>query len=334
MMLFLLRLSLFIFRLPSYNIQTSGKLYIVSKISKDIQVVDLSNGEEIAEIPVDLQSYDAISTIDKHKIVLTNYGARVGNIMRVVNTKTNEVEKTIDLKGDTRTNGIVALPEANKVAVIDIVNNNLLVLNIENDSIEKKISTEQERSHLLALHPTKPLAYVTNITSGSVSVIDLNLNKVVKIIPCETGRMGIEITPDGSELWVSNTNGNSITVINTTTYEIVNTLKTGRDPLRLKFSIDGKYCFVANAKGGNVFIYNQESKEKIKTIHLHGKTTFMERLLYNTPRPVNFLMHPNGLYAFISNSNANRIEVVDMKTFDVVGTIGTGKVPDALVFIE
>jgi hypothetical protein len=29
-------------------------------------------------------------------------------------------------------------------------------------------------------------------------------------------------------------------------------------------------------------------------------------------------MHPNGLYAFIANSNANKIEIIDMKTFTIV----------------
>lgn len=45
-------------------------------------------------------------------------------------------------------------------------------------------------------------------------------------------------------------------------------------------------------------------------------------------------MHPNGLYAFIANSNANKIEVVDMQTFTLVSTIGTGKIPYDLTFVE
>jgi len=331
---FLLRLAIIIFRLPSYTIQTSGKLYIVSKVSEDIQVFNLSTGEEIADIPINMLSHEAITTTDEHTVVATNYGSSDGNIIKVINTKTNEVEKTIDLTGNIRVNGIVALPKANKVAVIDYVNNDLLVLNIKTDSIEKKIHTKQKKSHLLLLHPNKAIAYVTNIDSGSISVIDLNLNEVIKIISCGLGRKGIAITPDGSEIWVTNTKLNSITIINTSTYQIIDTLSTGDEPLKLKFSIGGKYCLVANATDGDISVYNQHSKKKIKSIILHGKTTVFERLLYHTPRPVNILMHPNGLYAFVANSNANKIEVIDMKTFTIVSTIGTGKVPDALAFIE
>jgi len=333
--LFLLfRLSIMIFRIPSYTIQTSGKLFIVSKVSEDIQVFNLFTGKEIAEIPIDMLSHEAITTTDENRVVATNYASSDGNIIKVINTKTNEVEKTIDLKGNIRVNGIVALPEANKVAVIDYVSNNLLVLNIDTDSIEKQIQTKQKKSHLLVLHPNKAIAYVTNINSGSVSVINLNLNEVIKIIPCGLGRKGIAITPDGSEIWVTNTKENSITIINTSTYKVIDTLRTGAEPLKLKFSKDGKYCLVANATDGDISVYNQHSKKKIKTIILHGKTTVFERILYHTPRPVNILMHPNGLYAFVANSNANKIEVIDMKSFTIVSTIGTGKVPDGLLFVE
>ena len=34
------------------------------------------------------------------------------------------------------------------------------------------------------------------------------------------------------------------------------------------------------------------------------------------------------------SANANKIEVIDMKTFTIVSTIGAGKIPDALAFVE
>jgi YVTN family beta-propeller protein len=327
-------LSIIVVRLPSYSIQTSGKLYIVSKVSRKVQVFDLFTGKDIAEIPIDMFSHEAITTVDKNNVVLTNYGSTNGNTVKVVNTKTNILEKTIELKENIRANGIVAYPEPNKVGVIDYVRNTFFVLNVKTDSIEKRIQTKQEKSHLVVIHPYKLIAYVTNINSGSISVIDLKNNRVIKIIYCGVGRKGIDITPDGSEIWVTNTKENSIKIINTNTYQVINDLSTGLEPLKLKFSKDGKHCLVANALEGTISVYSQQSKKEIKTIRFHGKTNVVEKVFYHTPRPVNILMHPNGLYAFISNSNANKIEVINMKTFKVVSTIGTAKVPDALAFVE
>ena len=329
-----LRISILVFRLPSYTISTSGKLYVVSKLSEEVQVINLSTGKEITETSIDMLSHEAVATIDGKNIVLTNYGSEVDFDLKVIDTEDNKVKKTIDLKDNIKINGIVQYPEANKVAVVDYVNNKLLVLNIETEEVEKELETNQKKSHLAVLHPKKAIAYTTNINSGSVSVIDLNNNKVIETISCGIGRKGIDITPDGSEIWVTNTKENIITVIDTKTNTIINTISSGNESLKLKFSVDGKYCLVVNSTDGSIDIFNQESKEKIKTIMLHGKTTLLEKVLYHTPRPVNILMHPNGLYAFISNSNAKKIEVVDMKSFKIVSTIGTGDVPDALVFLE
>jgi YVTN family beta-propeller protein len=329
-------LIIFIVRLPSYTIQTTGKLYIVNKVSRDIQVFDLFIGKEIADIPIAMQSHEAITTKNDSSIVLTNYGGidSDGSIIKHINTKTNKVDKTIQVKGNINANGIVAFPEPNKVVLIDYVSNDLVLLNIETDSIEKQIPTKQKKSHLVVLHPTRPLAYVTNMKSNSISVINFNKNTVVKIIPCGLTTESIDITPDGSEIWVTNKNGNSITVINTITNMVLDTLATGNEPLKIKFSVDGKYCLVANANDGNISVYDRYSKEQIKTINIPGKHTLLERILYHTPRPVNIIMHPNGAYAFIANSNASKIEVIDMMTFAIVSTIGTGKIPDALAFVE
>jgi len=323
-------------RLPSYTIQTTGKLYIVNKVSRDIQVFDLSTGKEIVEIPIAMQSHEAMTTKDENSLILTNYGDidSDGSIIKLINTNTNKVEKIIDVQGNINANGIVAFPESNKVVLIDYVSNDLVLLNLETDSIEKQISTKQKKSHLAVLHPTKPKAYVTNMKSNSISVIDLVTNTVVKIIPCGLTTESIDITPDGSEIWVTNKNGNSMTIINTSTYEVIDTLPTGNEPLKVKFSIDGNYCLVANASDGSISVYEQRSKKQIETISIPGKNSVIERILHHTPRPVNILMHPNGLYAFVANSNASKIEVIDMKTFTIVSTIGTGKIPDALAFVQ
>lgn len=329
-------IAVFIIRKPSYTIQTNGKLYIVNKLSSSITVFDLFKGKEIAELPLDIVPHEPITLDNQSKVIVTNYGTYnvVGKSISVINTKTNKVEKKIEIEGGLAPHGIVAFPQSNKVGVVTDIGNNLLVIDVVTGTVEKNIPTQQIVSHLLVLHPKKPLAYVTNINSNSVSVIDLELAQVIKIIPCGWGTEGIDITPDGFEVWVTNNKENSISIINTVTNEITDTLSTGKESLRLKFSIDGKHCLVTNSSDGTISIYNRFTKKQIKTIHLHGKDNIVERILYHTPRPVGILMHPNGLYAFVANSNANKIEVIDMKTFELVSNIGTGNIPDGMAFVE
>jgi YVTN family beta-propeller protein len=331
-----LQITIYIVRKPSYTIKTDGKLYIVNKSSSSITVFDLYQGKEITEIPIGIVPHDPTTLKNQSKVVVTNYGTPevLGKSITVINTKNNKIQKTIELQGSIAPHGIVPFPNSNKVAVVTDIGNNLVVVDIEKGIVEKNIPTQQILSHLVVLDPKKPLAYVTNINSGSVSVIDLQLEKVIKIIHCGFKTEGIDITPDGSEIWVTNHKENTISVINTASCQITNTLPCGKESLRLKFSVDGKHCLVTNASDGTISVYDRKTKKQIKTILLHGKTNLIEKLFYHTPRPVGLLIHPNGLYAFVANSNANKVEVIDMKTFTVVSNIGTGKMPDGLAVIN
>jgi len=323
-------------RRPIYSIQASGKLVIVNKLSSSIIIFNLKDGKRISEIPVEIEPHEVISLKNKNQFAVTNYGAPhvVGESISIVNAKTSQVEKTIDLEDSPRPHGITRALNSNSVVVVTDIGNELLVINTQTGDIEKRISTEQELSHMVALHPHKSLAYVTNINSGSVSVIDLDMEKVIEIIYCGLGAEGIDITPDGRELWVTNSKENTISVIDTRINQVIELLKTGNEALRLKFSVDGKYCLVPNSKDGTIRVYNQKTKKQIKVINVPGKKNIIDRILYHTPRPVGILMHPNGNYAFVANSNADKVEVIDMKTFEIVSKIGTERVPDGLAYLE
>jgi DNA-binding beta-propeller fold protein YncE len=108
---------------------------------------------------------------------------------------------------------------------------------------------------------------------------------------------------------------------------------TGNQPLRIKFSMDGRQCLVSNAADGTIFIYDTETKKQITSVQIPGKENIIEKVLYNTPRPVGILMHPNGKYAFVSNYSAGRVEVLDMNSFALVSSIKVGEMPDGLALI-
>ncbi|WP_388053057.1 YncE family protein [Gelatiniphilus marinus] len=323
-------------RKPAYNIQTNGQLYIVNKVSSSITVFDLFTGTELTEIPLSIVPYKLTALKNQNKVVITNYGPNntIGKNLSIINTKTNNLEKNIEFTTNTSPHGNSTLPKHNKVVNITNSENNLLALDAVRRLLKNKTPSQELASYLLVLHPNKPLAYVTNSRSNSISVINIEKDQVIKTITCGIGTEGIDITPDGLEVWVTNNIENSIHVINTETHQITNTMPTGKESLRLKFSIDGKHCLVTNTGDGTISVYNRYSKKQIKTIHIRGKKGYMERFLYPTPRPVDVLMHPNGQFAFISNSNADKVEVLDMQSLKLVSSIGTARVPDGLELVE
>ena len=335
-LIFLSLLAIYFIKQPSYKIKTDGILYVVNKASSSITIFDLFEGKQIKELPIEIEPHEASALTNPNRVIVTNYGTPdfEGKSITVINADTNTIEKTIALGESLRPHGIISLPQPNKVGVVTDIGNDLSVVNVETGVVEKQISTLQDFSHLLVHHPFKPLVYVANINSGSVSVIDVEQDKVIKIIPCSKRAEGIDITPDGLEIWVTNIKENFISVINTETYKTTDRIDTGKEPLRLKFSNDGKYCLVSNSGDGTVSIYDRKTKKQIVNIVIPGKKNIIEKVLYRTPRPVGILMHPNGLYAFVSNVTAGRVEVIDMRNFTLVSSIKVGNMPDGLTFIN
>lgn len=329
-------LAIYFINKPSYTIKTDGILYIVNKVSKSITIFDLFEGKQIKELSIDTEPHQATVILNPNRIIVTNYGTPdiPGKSISVINAETNTLERTIQLGKSLRPHGIITMPNGNLVGVVTDIGNDLSVVNIDTGVLEKQIPTQQDMSHLLVHHPNKPLIYVTNINSGSVSVIDIKKDKVIKIIPCSKKAEGIDITPDGSEIWVTNIKENFISVINTETYKTTSRIDTGREPLRLKFSNDGKYCFVSNSSDGTISVYDRKTKINIKTIKIPGKKNIFEKVIYRTPRPVSIIMHPNGKYAFVANFTAGRVEVIDIRDFRIVSSINAGKMPDGLAFVN
>lgn len=321
---------------PTYSIKTEGVLYIVNKLSKSITIFDLSKGEKIKELSFEIEPHEVTVLSNPNRVVVTNHGSpEVGEkSVTVIDASTNTIKETIALGESLRPHGIITLPQPNKVGVVTDTGNHLSVVNVETGVVEKQIATQQKMSHLLVHHPNKPLVYVANINSGSVSVIDLELNKVVKIISCSKRTEGIDITPDGSEIWVTNIKEDFISVIDTETYKITDRIDTGKEPLRLKFSIDGKYCLVSNSSEGTISVYSSKIKKQISKITIPGGKNIVEKFIYRTPRPIGILMHPNGQYAFVSNFTAARVEVIDMHSFEMVSSINSGKMPDGLALVN
>ena len=318
-----------------YNLKIKGKLFVVNKADKTITVVDLSKGKTLKEIELKTDAREIVA-LPNNEIAITNHGDNYlpGKSISVFDTEELIFKRKIRLDGGIHPYGIVTLGNSKKVAVASGRENNLLIVDTAKDSVEAVIPTQQKISHKLVLHPLKPLAYVTNKKSGSVSVINYETKDVLKTIKSGYGAEGIDITPDGKEVWVTNVRENTIAVINTETNTLEDTLNTGKGAYRLKFSLDGKYAFVTNAYDGTIFVFDRSIRYKIKTITLPGKSSFIQRVLYHTPKPVDMFMHPNRRHAFIANSNADKVEVLDLKTLKIVGNINTGQVPGALLITD
>jgi YVTN family beta-propeller protein len=89
--------------------------------------------------------------------------------------------------------------------------------------------------------------YVTNMVSGTVSVINARERKVVETIKVGTEPFGCALTPDGNRLYVANQSSETISVIDTKRDHVIETIKdVGTKPHGIAITADGKKVYVTH----------------------------------------------------------------------------------------
>ncbi|MEV6841588.1 hypothetical protein AB0N17_45415 [Streptomyces sp. NPDC051133] len=111
-----------------------------------------------------------------------------------------------------------------------------------------------------------PNAYVTNLNSNDVSVIDTTTNTVADTIPVGNSQTGIAITPDGLHTYVTNSDSGNVSVIDTTTNTVADTIPVGNGPTGIAITSDGLHTYVTDSRSGNVSVIDTTTNTVVNTI--------------------------------------------------------------------
>jgi YVTN family beta-propeller protein len=151
-------------------------------------------------------------------------------------------------------------------------------------------------------------AYVVNISSSNVSVIDTATNKPVTTIPVAKEPRGIAIAPDGLRAYVVSLGANDVSVIDTATNKVVTTIPVGEHPIAIAITPDGRFAYVSNAGSNTVSVINLATNEVVGKPIPVGIT------------PVAIAVNPDGLHAYTVNedfsSNISAIDTTKNETSD------------------
>jgi YVTN family beta-propeller protein len=92
------------------------------------------------------------------------------------------------------------------------------------------------------------------------------LPRGVKLPVPRTPTHGLELTPDGKELWVTSCATDTVYVYDTARGEVVGKVGVGKGPNWVAFSPDGRYCCVSNVLGDDVSILDTAKRREAARI--------------------------------------------------------------------
>jgi len=211
-----------------------------------------------------------------------------------------------------------------------------------------------------ALNPVaaraKPLVYVPNSRSGTVTVIDPVTHTVLRTF--STGKLPQHVVPsyDMRKLWVTNNEGNSLTAIDPVTGVDGEHVPVD-DPYNMYFTPDGKLAMViaearhlfdlrdpatmklvqsihVDCNGLDHVDFTPDDRYAIATCEFSGQLVKLDLQarkvigylqLSKPAMPQDIRASPNGRVFYVADMAADGVHVIDPATFKEVGFIRTGK---------
>lgn len=180
--------------------------------------------------------------------------------------------------------------------------------------------------------------YVTNETSGDLTIIDGVTHKATATIPLGKRPRGIQSSPDGRTLYIAMSGSpaappgtdesklpppdraaDGIGVFDIASQQVVRVLRGVSDPEQLAVSADGKHIYVASEDAGKAIVLDTHTGKQIAALDVGGE-------------PEGTTRSPDGRYIYMSAEADHRVSVIDAHTNEIVARIEVGLRPRAIAF--
>jgi YVTN family beta-propeller protein len=191
------------------------------------------------------------------------------------------------------------------------------------DKIDWQFETGQATTHMVL--PTKDgrTIFTSNIGGDSVSAIQQGADGAwtQTVIPVGKGPEGIELSPDGREVWSAHSRDGGVSIIDVASKKVVQTiaLATKRSN-RIKLTPDAKFALVSDLDAGELVVVDAPARKVIKRLPLGSM-------------PEGILIPPSGGVAYVAVNGDNFVAVVDLNTWQTTKKIATGAGPDGMAWI-
>jgi YVTN family beta-propeller protein len=334
-----MRLSLFVLALSVLggSVGAEELLIVLNKSDNTASILEAKTGAARATVPVGKGPHEVEVLSDGGTAAVSNYGTREepGRTLTLIDLEKRAAFATIELPEGARPHGLKALSDGRLLVTAEGLKE-LLIVDPKARRVTARVPTAREISHMVAASADGERAYVANIGSGSVTVVDLAEAKKIKDIPTGEGAEGIAITPNGREVWVVNRAADTVAIVDTKTLEVSATVKAPQFPIRVKITPNGKRALVSCARSGDVVVIDTGSRKEIKRIAIDREAVpGSEARLFSTqfgksPTPVGLLIAPDGRRAWVASTNADVVSVLDLASLALVGRVTAGKEPDGL----
>jgi YVTN family beta-propeller protein len=306
-------------------------LLALSKRDHTLAIVDPATLKVIGKAPVGNDPHEVIASSDGKTAYVSNYGGGAYNTLAVIDLVGQKALPSIDLGALKGPHGLAFM--AGKVWFTAEAAKAIGSYDPVSGKVDWVLGTGQNRTHMIDVSIDLKHIVTTNVSSGTVSMIDRTPPRTgggppgppggdwdETVVKVGNGSEGFDVSPDRKEIWVANAQDGTISIIDVASKKVTDTLNANvQSANRLKFTPDGARVFVSGLRMENVAVFDARTRKELKEIKVGRGAAGIQ-------------MQPDGSRVFVAATPDNYVVVIDLKSLEVTGRIDVGIEPDGLAW--
>jgi YVTN family beta-propeller protein len=307
--------------------ESHGFLLVDNKGDKTLGIIDSESYRQIAVVDEEGETgHEVAASPDGKRAFVPIYGnsgvghpGTDGRLLRVIDLKTRKIVGTVDFGKGVRPHCAVIGPKNGLLYVTTELDNSVTIIDPETLKITGKVPTEQAESHMLAITSDGRRGYTANVGPGTVSALDLEAKKVIKIIPISGNTQRISISVDDRWVFTADQTKPQLAVIDAAANEV-----------KTWISLPGIGYGTAPTPDGAWLVVAMNGINKVGVVDLHSMK--LTRTFDVPKAPQEVLVRPDGAVAYISCDASKQVAVLDLKEWKISKLIDAGKTADGLAW--
>jgi YVTN family beta-propeller protein len=317
---------LWVFFLPAAFAQ-HGLLLVAQKGDRSLAIVDPVEGKVLASVPENGNTgHEVTASPDGRYAYVPIYGnsgvgkpGTDGTNMVVIDLANRKIVGNVDFGHGVRPHDPVIGPKDGLLYVTTELDNTVSIIDPKTLKIVGSIPTGQPESHMLVISRDGRRGYTANVGPGTVSVLDMQGRKTLKVIKISGITQRISISPDDRWVFTADQTSPRMAVIDTTTNEVKTWVPLDGVGYGSAATPDGKWVLVALA-----------DINKVAIIDL--KTMKVSRNIDVAAYPQAIVVNPDSRTAYVSCMHADKVSEIDLSTGKEKRQFATGKQTDGLAW--
>jgi YVTN family beta-propeller protein len=300
-------------------------LLVLNKEDASLAMVDPASGQVVARVATGEGPHELAVSGDGKLAFASNYGsaAAPGHTISVIDLSTQKELRRVDLGPLRRPHGLWFV--GGKLYFTAEVNRLVGRYDPNANQVDWLVGTGQSSTHMVIVTEDGSRMFTANIGSDSITVIERGDRPNAwseTVIPVGRGPEGIDLSPDGRELWAAHSRDGGVSIIGVASKNVEETLELGtKRSNRLKFTPDGRLVLITDLDAGELVVVDAVARKEVKRVHLGTS-------------PEGILMVPDGSRAYVAVTGDNYVASFDLKRLEVTGRIEPGRGPDGMAWSQ